>query len=159
MAKLGERLEELGELKQKRAGMSSFDPSRFSCTEEWLEARGQPAEISPGSALWDERSSLRRHLWDQHFQSLSESERSLLESGKHPSLSWSSSEEAVPYLATLSHRLEDVDFVAGVELGYSHGDTLVLTVRLRREVPWRELRRHVPELYRGFEVKAVPARN
>lgn len=140
--------------------MSERELESFSCTEEWLEAVGASRNSvarSPLDPLWHERDRWRRFLWDRHFAALSDEDQMLFRQDRHPSLSWRYEDEAQAYADELGRELADVEFVAAVDLGRYHGDTLVLTVSLDREVAWRKLRARVPELFRGFEVKVVVA--
>jgi hypothetical protein len=101
-------------------------------------------------------ADVREALWDRHHASLPEAERAMLDDDTHPSYSWGFAERAMPYRAALEEQLAGVDFVGSVSLDGYHGDTLVLTVRLTRSVPWQEYRRVVPELFRGFQVLVAP---
>ena len=126
---------------------------QFTCTEEWSEAVGGLDHIGDDSPLWEELAQLQEKLWRRHFDLLTTEDKALIESKQHPSQSWKLKDKAGAVVEDLRNQLKGVDFVDNVGLGYHHGDTLVLMVVLNRHVPWRQMRKHVPEFFRGFMVK------
>ena len=103
-----------------------------------------------------ELADLRSLLWEKHFRSLPPEEQRCINEGTHPSFSSAFASEAAKYAESLQNALSPLDYVANVSLGAYHGDELVLTVWLKRQVPWSEYRMRIPELFRGFQVFVGP---
>lgn len=130
----------------------------ISCLEEWLEDKGWSLDLEGEkqqrleAEFMGEYSDVRAALWQRHYRSLDPLERALLDAETHPSCSWQRAEEAKAYLEGLRSKLADTGFVADVTMDCYHGNTIVFTVRLSKNLHWREYRKAVPEFYRGFQV-------
>ena len=131
-----------------------MDLSRFSCIEEWLEAKGITDGDVPNDLL-SEYAGLRSQIWDRHYQSLSEADKALVDSEDHPCDNADRYEEALQFVQQFVQEVESRKFVKKVSLDYFHGHTLVLTVHLTRPMHWGEYRPEIPELYRGVQVFTV----
>ncbi|MEJ2591355.1 MAG: hypothetical protein P8178_08140 [Candidatus Thiodiazotropha sp.] len=124
---------------------------RFSCIEEWLEAKGIRNGYIPKN-LRAEYADIRSLIWNHHYQSLSEDDKALLDSGKHPCENAERYEAALEYVQPFIQDMALLNYVKKVSLDYYHGNTLVLTVHLERPMHWSEYRTDIPELYRGVQV-------
>ena len=133
----------------------------ISCLEEWLEGKGwslglpiaEQERLEAGFGA--EYGNVRAALWERHYLSLDSAERALLDADTHPSCSWNFAEEAKSYLEELRAQIAGSGFITEVEMSYYHGNTIVFTVWLNRNLSWREYRKVIPEFYRGFQVFVV----
>jgi N-glycosidase YbiA len=128
----------------------------FNCIEEW-ETASECTGLDVSPDLLSERADLRELLWEKHFQSLSRKEQKLLNEGIHPSQSSRFAKEAIAYANELRDSLSSVGYVQDVTADVYHGDTLVLTAWLKKSLPWQTYRKHIPELFRGFQVFVASA--
>ena len=103
---------------------------------------------------FDRLYAFRDRLFSEHFLTLTAAERHAISSGTHPSQNSNSDNKAAEVIRDeLGHMLSSVAYVDKVALGTYHGGLFVLTVFLRNDPPYSRVRRDVPYLYRGFQVK------
>lgn len=133
-----------------------MDLSEFESTYHWCEHHGLDWREQPQDGRAAEWARLKALLWQRHYDSLSPDLRTFFEEGRHSSLSWGSAAGAEQYAGRLEKHLEGVPYVRGVDVGYYEGDTLVLNVKVNRDVSWRTFGKKIPELFEGFQVFVVP---
>jgi hypothetical protein len=137
--------------------------AEISCLEQWLESKGWSLDLHGAeqnrleAEFVGEYANVRAALWERHYRSLDATERARLDSETHPSYSWDLAAEAKPYLEELRSKVTGTGFVKDVTMDCYHGNTIVFTVRLSRDMHWREYRKAVPEFYRGFQVFVAAA--
>lgn len=133
-----------------------MDLSGFESTYHWCEHHGLDWREQPQDGRAAEWAELKTSLWQRHYQSLSPELRSLFEEGRHSSLSWGFATGAEQYAGWLEERLKGISYVQGVDVGYYEGDTLVLNVKVNRDVSWKTFGKEIPELFEGFQVVVMP---
>ena len=144
--------------------MTDHDYEDVSCVEEWLERKGWSTALTEGEQkrLEDqfvgEYADVRAAMWKRHYDALDPKEQALLNDETHPSCSWDRAADAEEYLKDFRHKLAAVKFIGGISMGHYHANTIVFTVSLTEELPWREYRKVIPEFFRGFQVFVVNGR-
>jgi hypothetical protein len=137
------------------------DYTDISCVDEWLEQMGwspdsnAEAQESTEARFMSEYAKVRAAMWERHYRTLSSAEKAMLDDDTHPSSSWDRAVEAEFYLEEFRKVVEKSGFVSRVTMDLYHGNTIVFTVHLNRELRWRDYRQHIPEFYRGFQVFVV----
>ena len=141
--------------------MGNEEYADVSCLEEWLERKGWSTDLTEEEqkrlegGFVGEYSDARAAMWRRDYESLDPADKALLDNETHPSYSWDRAAEAQTYLKELQRKLAAAEFVAGVTMSRYHGNTIVFTVYLTRDLPWREYRKVIPEFFRGFQVFAL----
>lgn len=141
--------------------MRDQDYTDISCLDEWLEQKGWSLDLSPEAQeqvearFTSEYAKVRAALWERHYRSLSSAERAMLDDDTHPSCSWDRATEAESYLEEFRKIVEKSGFVSRVTMDVYHGNTIVFTVHLNRDLRWRDYREYIPEFYRGFQVFVI----
>lgn len=95
---------------------------------------------------------LRRHLFDVHLKRLTDGQRELLASGRHPSQDHALTGEAASYAKALRQMLEHLPCVKDVGVGNYHGNRNVLEVFVSGIELLDPRLLEIPDFYEGFEV-------
>jgi len=141
--------------------MSNEDYTDVSCVEDWLERKGWSKDLPDEEQrrvedkFIGEYSNVRAAMWKRHYESLDPADKASLDNETHPSYSWDRAAEAEIYLNEFRNKLGAAEFIANVTMAHYHGDTIVFTVSLNRDLSWREYRKVIPEFFRGFQVFVV----
>jgi len=106
----------------------------------------------------DDPFERRRAIFQEHLKTLSEEEQRAIETSTHASMSHARAQEAEPYIIEFKNRYGHLPYIAGIGIGYYHGDRLVITVEFVREMKLSEFEDDLPWFYRGFEVVAMCTR-
>jgi hypothetical protein len=124
----------------------------------WIEGEKIPVPFTEikdeklKDKYFDRLGELRRHLFDKHLKTLSQTERDQLKAGTHPSQSHEKVKDAKEFAEALHSQLFQHGLNVNVVPGCYHMDRVILSVRVDADVSRESLIKLVPQFYRGFEV-------
>lgn len=132
----------------------NYDLNELCCSEEWVEVSGWNAEVFDLSKH-NELGKLRARLVEESLNELTHAERLSYENGSFPFFDAEKYEEALEFSSSKIKHIESIDYVERVSLDIYHGNSLVVTTWLNRDINWRVYRKEIPEVWKGVPIFVV----